>query len=458
MTFGRLSLFGLERLLLPFLALVAALAVAREAVIAPKIAVGLVFGLVLVAISIWRLIAGVAIFVVLTFPEHLPGSLGVGQTLAKPVGLVLILSWLLSLASQRERVPLLFRDQPLVAACVLAFTVWAIASLVWATDTGAARFDASRLVQVVVLMFVTYSATRTTRDLSILMWSFLVGAVASSLYSLGSGSYGEGGRLSGIFDPNYFAAELVAAMLFAAFMLAVPRRPFTRLILLVFLGIYAAAFVLTESRGGIIALAAAFLATVFLAGPIRARAIAVLLIVSAIAIVYYAEIAPAKLRDRITNVSAQSSAGRADEWRIALRIVGDHPLLGVGIGNYRVVEPSYAARNINLLRVDYAVRYRLETHSTYLNLLSELGVVGLGLFLALLGLVLKVAMRGIRGLARVGDLEGELLARGLMCGSIGLLAAYFFLSAQAEKQLWLLLGMLATIPTIVREGMREAED
>ena len=458
MTFGRLSLFGVERLLLPFLALVAALAVAREAVIAPKVAVGLVFGLVLVAISIWRLIAGVAIFVVLTFPEHLPGSLGAGQTLAKPVGLVLIVSWLLSLAGQRERVPLLFRDQPLLAGCVAAFSVWAVASLVWASDSSVALSDAKRIVQVILLMFVTYSATRTTRDLRILMWAFLIGAAASAVYSVGSGSYGLEGRLAGIFDPNFFAAELAAAMLFAGFMLAVPHRPLARLVLLGFLGIYAVAFVLTESRGGLVALGVAFVAAAVLAGPVRTRVVATLLVVSAIAIVYYANIAPAKVRERITNVSAQASAGRADEWRIALKIAGDRPLLGAGLGNFTVVEPSYAARNINLLRVQYAVRYRLETHNTYLNLLSELGLVGLGLFLALIGLVLAAAMRGIRALARVGDIEGELLARGLMCGTIGMLAAYFFLSGQYEKQLWLLLGVLAAVPTIARERTREAEE
>ena len=335
--------------------------------------------------------------------------------------------------------------------------VWSVASLIWATDSSVAYADATRLAQVILLMFVINSATRTTRDLSILMWSFLVGAVASAAYSVGSGSYGPAGRLSGIFDPNFFAAELAAAMLFAGFMLAVPRRPLTRLVLLGFLGIYAVAFVLTESRGGLVALGVAAIAAAVLAGPVRARAIAVLLVVSAIAVVYYADIAPTRVRERITNVSAQASAGRADEWRIALRIAADRPLLGAGLGNFTVVEPSYAARNINLLRVEYAVRYRLEAHNTYLNLVSELGLVGLGLFLALIGLVITAAMRGIRSLARVGDIEGELLARGLMCGTIGVLAAYFFLSGQYEKQLWLLLGVLTAIPTIARAATREAD-
>ncbi len=454
MTSGRLSLPGVERLL-PLLALFVPLAVARESVVSPKIAISVALGLLLVAIALWRLVAGVAVFTVLTFPEHLPGSLGAGLTLAKPVGVVLIVSWLLSLASERDRIPFLFRDQPLLGACVLAFFVWALASLVWAVDSGVALSNATRLVQVVLLMFVTYSAVRTTRHLHLLMWSFLVGAAASASYSLASGSYGQGGRLAGIFDPNFFAAELVGAMLFASFMLALPQQPWTRFVLLVFLGIYGVAFVLTESRGGLIALGASFVAASALAGPVRARAIAVVLVVSAFALAYYADIAPSRIRERITNISAESSAGRVDEWKIALRIASDRPLLGAGLGNYKVVEPAYATRNINLLRVDYALRYQLETHNTYLNLLSELGIVGLGLFVALLAVVVTTAMSGVRELARLADIKGELLARGLISGTIGTLVAYIFLSGQYEKQLWLLLGLLAAIPTIARQRGEE---
>jgi O-antigen ligase len=121
-----------------------------------------------------------------------------------------------------------------------------------------------------------------------------------------------------------------------------------------------------------------------------------------------------------------------------------------------VVEPSYTTGNINLLRVNYALRYRLETHNTYLNLLSELGSVGLALFTAILGLIVATAVRGARRLGELGDLNCELLARGLVAGTIGTLVAYIFLSGQYEKQLWLLLGLLAAIPTIVRQREEEA--
>jgi exopolysaccharide production protein ExoQ len=457
-TSGGLSLPGVHRLLPSFVLVAAALVIAREAVLAPKIAIGLAVGLIVVVVATWRLVAGVAVFTVLTFPAHLPGALGAGQTLAKPLGVVLVISWLLALTNRRARIPLLFRDEPLLSVVVIAFTVWAAASVIWASDSSVAVSNASRLVQVVILMVVSYSAVRTTRDLNILSWSFLVGAAATASYSLASGSYAHGGRLSGLFDPNFFAAELVGAILLAGFMLATTRRTWPRILLLGFLGVYAVAFVLTESRGGLIALGAGFGAAVLFGGPVRARVVASVLIVSAVAVVYYTQVAPSQLRQRITDISTQSSAGRTDEWQIALQIARDRPVLGVGIGNFKVVEAGYTTRNIDLARADFALGtlgYQQETHNTYLNLLSEIGVVGLSLFMALVALVFAVAARGVRQLSRVGDLKGELLARGLISGTIGTLAAYIFLSAQYEKQLWLLFGLLAAAGNIGRQEVKD---
>ncbi len=430
-------------------ALGTAVVLSRVAVPSPRIAIAVVLTIILVAIALWRLVVGVAVFTVLTFPEHLPGSLGAGLTLAKPIGLVLAISWVLSLAVERTSVPLIFRDHAVLAATTVAFLGWSGASLVWAVDAGTAASHASRLVQVIVLMLLTYSAVRTQKDLAIVMWAFVIGAGMTATYSLATGSYGAGGRLAGIFDPNFFAAELVAAMLLAGFMLPVFRQTPARVALLVLLGVSAVAFVRTESRGGVIALAAALVVAIALAGPVRPQAVAAVLVVFAVGVAYYAGFASTTLRNRISNISAQGSAGRVDEWRIALQIASDRPILGVGLGNYQVVEPDYAARNINLLRVKYVLQLRLETHSTYLNLLSEVGSVGLALFVALLAGTFGVALRGVSELRRLGDTKGEVLARGLLTATAGTLVAYIFLSGQYEKQLWLLLGMLAAIPTLV---------
>ena len=149
------------------------------------------------------LIAGLALFVVLTFPDQLPGALGVGATLAKPLGVVIVISWLLTIVGDREReIPFLPRDAPVLTYALLALLVWCVTSMVWATNRSVALQGAGRLVQLVGLIFVTYSAVRRPRDFMILVWAFLVGAAVTSVYALGTGTLRSGRLTGGIFNPN----------------------------------------------------------------------------------------------------------------------------------------------------------------------------------------------------------------------------------------------------------------
>ena len=44
----------------------------------------------------------------------------------------------------------------------------------------------------------------------------------------------------------------------------------------------------------------------------------------------------------------------------------------------------------------------------------------------------------------------ELVGRGLFVGAVGMLIAFFFLSAQYEKQLWITLGLLLAFANLAR--------
>jgi hypothetical protein len=54
--------------------------------------------------------------------------------------------------------------------------------------------------------------------------------------------------------------------------------------------------------------------------------------------------------------------------------------------------------------------------------------------------------------------ELEFHIRGLLAGTIGMLVGYAFLSAEFEKPLWLLLGLLATVPAVLRDTPGNVEE
>lgn len=426
------------------------------AVIDPVIALAGAVGLIFVALSMQNLAIGVCLFTILTFFEVIPGLEGSGLSTTKLAGGVLVISWLLVMANRNAGASLLLRDRPVLAIAAVLFVAWAAASRLWATDIGAAGGAAQRLVMGVVLVFVVFTAIREPKHINWILASYLAGAFLSALVGIGQTPPDRGydstqGRLGGAFeDPNELAAILVPAVAFAAFALAAVRGAFVRVALVLGTLIFSIALFLTESRGGLIGLAVTFVVALVLAGRLRPQAFAVVLIVSALGVSYYTLVAPPESLTRLTEFSASGGTGRTDLWSIGGEMIRDHPLVGVGLANFQIVEPIYASGTINLPSVAFIVDTPKVAHNTYLEVLAELGLIGLVLFIVIVLSALRLALRSIRDFASAGDVRSEILARGFVVGLCGMLTSYVFISAQFEKQLWLLLGVAAALSAVAR--------
>lgn len=427
------------------------------AVYSPKYAVFVLLAAAFVAVAISRLPLAIAVFVVLTFPAHLPGSFGAGATLAKPLGVLIVLAWGGAVLTRRGSLPLLPRARPLLFSAIIGLLLFGGASMLWAADSSQTRSAVERLVQVAALLLVTYTAASSRSGFRTIVHGYLLASVVTSLYSIVSGHYIAAGRLATLFDPNYFAAELIPAILIASFLFATTGSARMRWLFAVVAAVDLAAFALTQSRGGIVGLAVALLAAVVVAGRARPRIVALVLVVVAGGLGYYLAYKPAHVFETASRGGLTgTSSGRLDLWRVALRVFAGHPLGGVGLGNYQVVEPSYATQTMNLDFVRFIVTDRLVAHNTYLQMAAELGLVGLFLFLTIVALPLRLAGRA---LARMGEALGDLEfhVRGLLAGTIGMLVTYVFLSAEYEKPLWLVLGLLASVPALLRDDAVERD-
>lgn len=431
--------------------------------IAPLLVLVGVVGLGFVAICMSNLAAGLAGFTVLIFLDRIP-TLGTDITFVKLGGAVLAASWLFSVVQRGDDGRLLVRRHPMLAAVAFGFIAWTLVSLLWAPDVDIAAGVEFRLLQGILLLFIAYSAVRERRHLNWVVGAFIAGATLSALVGLvgytspaNTAPTGESARLTGgIGDPNELAAILVPSVTFALFALATTRSALIRLALVASAVIGALALFETESRGGLLALGVVFVAVLVLGGPVRMSAVPVMLTTACAGIAYYTLIAPPEALARVTDFRAGGGSGRTDLWTVALEAFRDHPLAGVGIGNFEVVEPLYTLGVVSINRVDFVVERTLVVHNTYLHVLAELGLVGLFLFGALIVGACAVALRAIRVFARAGDRDAEILARGLLIGTIGMLAAFFFISAQYEKQLPLLLGVLAALSSLAAT-IRERE-
>ena len=83
----------------------------------------------------------------------------------------------------------------------------------------------------------------------------------------------------------------------------------------------------------------------------------------------------------ISDFSEISNKGRLQIWRETLVSIGERPLFGVGFGNF----PTVLEENI------FTSKMGSSAHSTYLDIASEVGILGLIIFLFILAEILKTA-------------------------------------------------------------------
>jgi O-antigen ligase len=418
------------------------------AVISPRVALAAVVSIVFVATAIADLAAGLAVFVTVTFFALIPGISTSFVSVVKLAGAALLLA-----LGRKKGLPSLFHDHPVLASLAVGMGVWAFASALWAPDVAHVRGRAFTLVLGLVLVFVVYGAIREPKHARWLVRGYVAGAVLSAVVGLfvTVPNATDTTRLSGgIGDPNELALVLVPGLALAFFAIPAAKSEVERWLLVLSAGAIALALFQTGSRGGLVALAAAFVAALIFGGSRRPHVLAGMLSLTALGVAYFVLAAPPAVTARVLHFTAAGGNGRTDLWAIAQQVARDHPLVGIGLGNFEDVEAAYASRTTNLPAVDIVVDNPHVVHNSYLEVLAELGVVGLTLFVAFVAGALGLGWRAIRAFARAGDTDLELIARGLLVALVGMLAASVFLSAEYEKQVWLLLGVSIALTTLTR--------
>lgn len=414
----------------------------------PELAIAAGAGAVLILVALRSFPAAFCLFVFATFFDRGTASLHTGGvTIVKLLGALLTLIWLVKMLAGDKDMPFLARKEPVLAFASLLFVGWAIVSAGWAEASDQALFgsagSAFRLAQGTLLLFIVFSTFTERRHIWWLLESFVAGAMFAALIGL-FGVYGTSesvndARLSGGFDdPNELAAVLVAALIFSGFAFVALRGRARRWLYAASVPIFLFALAQTDSQAGIVALTVTLVLAIVFGGRGRPVIAVAVLTFAFAAVNYYTFVTkPVALQ----TISSENNVGsRETLWSVATQMVRDHPVSGVGAGNFVVVEPEYTLRTIDLPRVDLIVKPEL-THNSYLQVLAELGVIGLAAFLTVIARSLQLAFRAAHTFARGGDHELDILSRGFLVGTVGMLIAYFFATNQYEKQLWLLLAV-----------------
>ncbi|MGH9418036.1 MAG: O-antigen ligase family protein [Terriglobales bacterium] len=307
---------------------------------------------------------------------------------------------------------------PLVAPLAAWGAAQALAA-VGAADRGVAAAQLGEYAKALVVFYLVVNMLDTPR-----VWRWGVNAVllAASLMSLpviyqgltgsrstfagfgtmiyasvvnGKFSWRPGGTLG---DPNFLAMVLVAALPLAALQALEPRAGVRRWLALAALALGALGALFTYSRGGFLGML--LLAIVLLLRHRRRRLVALALVVVAAGAV---AVAPHTLWARVATLFQNSITqpgqqmtdpsfrDRRHEMLAGALMFLDHPLVGVGPGNFEDQYLKYSARAG--LSGETTVR---DPHSLYTQIAAETGLVGLAAFVWLVVAAFALMERGRR--------------------------------------------------------------
>ena len=364
------------------------------------------------------------------------------------MSVILGLAWIGVLIGRRTPLGLLRESRRWLCA-VAALLLWVALTIIWSRNGTDALDEWSLYVEGAFALVITMTTINSPKQVRYVMIAFVVGAVISVFIGLATGGLKPAavgttetainGRLTGGGgDPNQQAAGYVATMFLILGMFSVYRAKLPRAWLTIAFLIIAVGFFATESRGGLIALAVASIAALVIAPRQRGR-IVVFAAVMGIASLILIGLSPGAIH-RIVDVGGGSS-GRSDLWKVGYEVFKAHPIAGVGIGNFIVVEPHYALQSGFLDRPGYINITPQIVHNTYLQLLAETGVIGLLAFVAVIVGFLRIAWQACRRFERIGHSEYSDLTRAVVLATVGMLSALFFITNVTDLRLWVLLGL-----------------
>ena len=429
--------------------------------IAPLLFVGLAAGIGVV-LCVQRLDVGLAVLIGLTFTYAFDvGEKDHGmQSLRLPFAALLLLAWVFS---QRPGEAARSTAIPRLLVVTGAYAAFLLASTFWAADPRPVFAGVISLLKILLVVLTVVALTTDLRTLRLAVWSLIIAGGALAVFSIHqhlTGSFGQdylgfakapvrniagdtqAPRVAGpIGDPNSYAQMMVVVVPLALERFVSERRRVARIAASAAAAACGVTTILTFSRGALLSLVVV-LGLFVLRHPPRIRHV----VVAGALLLPLVPLLPSAYTARATSVIEVfpgSGRGSGDEviqarstlMTIASDMVRDHPLVGVGVGNYVVRFPEYNRR--------YGLQPYLgmAPHNLYLEIAAETGLMGLGLW----GLIVASAFQGLAIPKRRPESRGDEDVRGLAEG-LGLALAAFlvnslFLHGSYPMAFWLLVAL-----------------
>ncbi len=372
---------------------------------------------------------------------------------------------------------------------ILVFLLVQLVSGIFSNDTATA-FDTvvTFVLEGIGLYFLITNVVRTRDVLIAVVWILVaIGAFlgALSFYQDATGTYDniylgfaqpseatvssdESGlgtiaqyRLAGnIGEKNRYAQIMLMLVPLGLFLAIGERSRVRKLVALGAAGITSIGVALTFSRGAAIGFVLLF-GIMFLMGYLKWKHLLAVVLGAAIVLaavpVYTERLAElVAVSESVGDTGIDQADGaiqsRVTEGLAALLAWADHPVIGVGPGQF----PQYYRQYAEVVGIRVLARDR-EAHNLYLGMAAELGIIGITVFLIILGLTFRELARARRAVRAYDPLMSDIVT-GFLFAILAYLATGIFLHMSFIRYFWLMLGLAAASAVIAMAIAKAHED
>lgn len=242
------------------------------------------------------------------------------------------------------------------------------------------------------------------------------------------------GRVTSVlFHFNSLAGYLNLVLPFSLACMVLGKERWLRLLALVAHSLACAALYFTGSRGGLIAYGGMVLVALWFFKP-KTAAFSRIALASALSLAIVLSLQPRTPGGgRLGEVDDFTSSSRLALWGTAGVMFLQHPVLGVGYGNYRSLYNDY---------LPGVTPNQLDSHNLYLQFLAETGIIGFVAFFLIVTMFARVAIKLAKNTDSVHRIVGIGLGGALAATLIHGLVDYLFnVSPQFGGLFWLVLAL-----------------
>ncbi len=210
-------------------------------------------------------------------------------------------------------------------------------------------------------------------------------------------------------------------------------------------------FILTLSRGALLSLVVFALVLIALNSNklLKIKPLATIIIICVLAFLsvflIIRQVGPSTGQSFISHLLIQdygksdSTVSRLSNNSIAIKDWENHPLIGIGLGNFGASKDNFNPNGRHLSNI---------VNNEYLEVLAETGIVGFVIFLTL---IITILLKSLRAIRLAQEIKSDLLPliSALTATFVAIFAQYLFFSTLSIIYIWVLIGLLVAVQNMV---------